>query len=201
VLLTTHAPDDVLSCDRVVVLAPGGRLAFDGPPEAAAPWFGVPDLGGVYAAVAAGVVDVSPEPSVDAVDAVDEPAPVLPALPARPTWRRQLGTLVHRGADLMVRNRLTAAILVGSPVLVIAMLATLFRRGTVETDPVAGVQLAYWIAFAGFFFGLTYGLLQIVTETAGAAAGAVVGYVVDRVRDLEAGGVAAAAGRGRRLAV
>lgn len=74
--------------------------------------------------------------------------------------------LVQRTADLMVRNRLTAAILVGSPVLVIAMLATLFRPGTVEADPVAAVQLAYWIAFAGFFFGLTYGLLQIVTETA-----------------------------------
>ena len=58
VLLTTHAPDDVLRCDRVVVLAPGGRLAFDGAPEAAAPWFGVADLGGVYAAVAAGGVDV-----------------------------------------------------------------------------------------------------------------------------------------------
>jgi ABC-type multidrug transport system ATPase subunit len=175
VLLTTHAPDDVLSCDRVVVLAPGGRLAFDGAPEAAAPSFGVPDLGGVYAAVAAGVVDLEvdlePEPSVAAVRDVAGLAPVrpgttMPTMPARPTWLRQLVTLVHRGADLMVRNRLTAAILVGSPVLVIAMLATLFRRGTVVTDPVAGVQLAYWIAFAGFFFGLTYGLLQIVTETA-----------------------------------
>jgi ABC-type multidrug transport system ATPase subunit len=171
VLLTTHAPDDVLSCDRVVVLAPGGRLAFDGAPEAAAPSFGVPDLGGVYAAVAAGVVDLEPEPSVAPVRDVAGLAPVrpgttMPTMPARPTWLRQLVTLVHRGADLMVRNRLTAAILVGSPVLVIAMLATLFRRGTVVTDPVAGVQLAYWIAFAGFFFGLTYGLLQIVTETA-----------------------------------
>jgi ABC-type Na+ transport system ATPase subunit NatA len=168
VLLTTHAPDDVLRCDRVVVLAPGGRLAFDGAPEAAAPWFGVPDLGGVYAAVGAGVGDPSPEPSVASVPPVDGPAPVPahPTVPARATWPRQLVTLVHRGADLMVRNRLTAAILIGSPVLVIAMLATLFRRGTVVSDPVAGVQLAYWIAFAGFFFGLTYGLLQIVTETA-----------------------------------
>ena len=165
VLLTTHAPDDVLRCDRVVVLAPGGRLAFDGAPEAAAPWFGVPDLGGVYAAVAAGVVEPSPEPSVPPAEG---PAPLRAPLPvpARATWPRQLVTLVHRGADLMVRNRLTAAILVGSPVLVIAMLATLFQRGTVVSDPVAGVQLAYWIAFAGFFFGLTYGLLQIVTETA-----------------------------------
>jgi ABC-type multidrug transport system ATPase subunit len=172
VLLTTHAPDDVLRCDRVVVLAPGGRLAFDGAPETAAPWFGVADIGGVYAAVAAGAVDVSPEPepspSLAPVRPVDGPAPAhpRPTLPARPTWPRQLVTLVHRGADLMLRNQLTAAILVGSPVLVIAMLATLFRRGTVVTDPVAGVQLAYWIAYAGFFFGLTYGLLQIVTETA-----------------------------------
>ena len=89
-----------------------------------------------------------------------------PPLPAGPSWARQHVTLVRRAADLMARNRLTAAILVGSPVLVIAMLATLFRPGTVTADPMAGVQLAYWIAFAGFFFGLTYGLLQIVTETA-----------------------------------
>jgi energy-coupling factor transporter ATP-binding protein EcfA2 len=168
VLLTTHAPDDVLRCDRVVVLAPGGRLAFDGAPEAAAPWFGVADLGGVYAAVAAAGEVLEPAPVVPSVEPPQGVAPVRTSavLPARATWRRQLVTLVHRGADLMVRNRLTAAILVGSPVLVIAMLATLFRRGTVVTDPVAGVQLAYWIAFAGFFFGLTYGLLQIVTETA-----------------------------------
>jgi ABC-type Mn2+/Zn2+ transport system ATPase subunit len=167
VLLTTHAPDDVLRCDRVVVLAPGGRLAFDGAPEEAARWFGVADLGGVYTAVAAGGV-AEPEPSLAPVRPVDAPAQARghPTMPARASWSRQLVTLVHRGADLMVRNRLTAAILVGSPVLVIAMLATLFRRGTVVTDPVAGVQLAYWIAFAGFFFGLTYGLLQIVTETA-----------------------------------
>ena len=170
VLLTTHAPDDVLRCDRVVVLAPRGRVAFDGAPEAAPDWFGVPDLGAVYSAVAAGETGGA-------------------SASRRPVQRRPFGrrarlcgtarryrpgragggstlTLVRRAADLMARNRLTAAILVGSPVLVIAMLATLFRPGTVTADPMAGVQLAYWIAFAGFFFGLTYGLLQIVTETA-----------------------------------
>ncbi len=174
VLLTSHSPDDGLGCDRVLVLAPGGRLVFDGPPEAAAPWFGVPDLGGVYGAVAAGGTGTEVEPwSPPAAPPSrssrgPEPGPALrPRIsPARPSWGRQLRTLVRRAADLMVRNRLTAAILVGSPVLVIAMLATLFRSGTVESDPVAGIQLAYWIAFAGFFFGLTYGLLQIVTETA-----------------------------------
>jgi ABC-type multidrug transport system ATPase subunit len=169
VLLTTHAPDDVLRCDRVVVLAPGGRVAFDGEPEAALAWFGVPDLGAVYAAVAAGETGVvEPADAAPPAPAASGPAPVQsrPTLPAGPGWWRQHATLVRRAADLMARNRLTAAILVGSPVLVIAMLATLFRPGTVTADPMAGVQLAYWIAFAGFFFGLTYGLLQIVTETA-----------------------------------
>jgi ABC-type multidrug transport system ATPase subunit len=172
VLLTTHAPDDVPRCDRVVVLAPGGRVAFDGTPEAALAWFGVPDLGAVYAAVAAGETgQAGDEPATDVQPSVPAPtaaAPVpnRPTLAAEPGWWRQHVTLVRRAADLMARNRLTAAILVGSPVLVIAMLATLFRPGTVTADPMAGVQLAYWIAFAGFFFGLTYGLLQIVTETA-----------------------------------
>jgi energy-coupling factor transporter ATP-binding protein EcfA2 len=172
VLLTTHAPDDVLRCDRVVVLAPGGRVAFDGAPDAASPWFGVPDFAAVYKAVAVGATGAKaaaplPEPAPPVLSPRGPgPVPTRPTLPVRPGWRRQLLTLVQRAADLMARNRLTAAILVGSPILVIAMLATLFRPGTVRTDPMAGVQLAYWIAFAGFFFGLTYGLLQIVTETA-----------------------------------
>jgi hypothetical protein len=144
-------------------------VAFDGEPEAALAWFGVPDLGAVYAAVAAGETGVvEPADAAPPAPAASGPAPVQsrPTLPAGPGWWRQHVTLVRRAADLMARNRLTAAILIGSPVLVIAMLATLFRPGTVTADPMAGVQLAYWIAFAGFFFGLTYGLLQIVTETA-----------------------------------
>jgi hypothetical protein len=73
-------------------------------------------------------------------------------------------------------NRLTLAVLVGSPALVITMMAVLFRPGGFgeggpsrpEPGP-AGLgasQTVFWIAFAGFFFGLTYGLLQIVGERA-----------------------------------
>jgi len=171
VLLTTHSPNDVLRCDRVVVLAPGGRLAFDGPPEVAPHWFGVPDLGAIYSAITAGgphvLVAEAPAAAPPAKSQLGkEPTSALRRSSVRPDGRKQLLTLVQRTAELMVRNRLTAAILIGSPVLVTAMLAILFRPGTVGTDPVAGVQLAYWITFAGFFFGLTYGLLQIVTEIA-----------------------------------
>jgi hypothetical protein len=66
---------------------------------------------------------------------------------------------------LLAHNRLTLAIILGSPVLVTAMMTVLFRAGTVDpAHPMESVNLAFWLAFDGFFFGLTYGLLQIVME-------------------------------------
>ncbi len=40
VVLTTHTPADADKCDKVAVLAPGGRLAFFGTPAAARDYFG-----------------------------------------------------------------------------------------------------------------------------------------------------------------
>ena len=74
--------------------------------------------------------------------------------------------LTHRAADIVLRNRLTLGILLGSPAAVIAMFAILFQPGALSPggDPTGAVMEAYWLAFAGFFFGLTYGLLQVCTE-------------------------------------
>jgi ABC transport system ATP-binding/permease protein len=80
---------------------------------------------------------------------------------------RQWVVLTRRNADLLVRNRLTLAVLAGSPALVVLMMAVLFRSGSFDAtraSPTAPAQTVFWVAFAGFFFGLTYGLLQIVGE-------------------------------------
>jgi hypothetical protein len=77
--------------------------------------------------------------------------------------------LTRRNVDVLMRNRLTLVILLGSPVLVTAMMATLFRRDAFAVGAATGVgpaQIVFWIAFDAFFFGLTYGLLQIVGEMA-----------------------------------
>jgi hypothetical protein len=69
----------------------------------------------------------------------------------------------------MARNRLTLAVLLGSPALVTAMMAVLFRPGVFAPsgpEALGPAQLVFWLAFAGFFFGVTYGLLQIVGELA-----------------------------------
>jgi hypothetical protein len=77
--------------------------------------------------------------------------------------------LTARTGETIARNRLTLAIMLGSPVMVVAMFAVLFRPGAfapATLDPSSIVMIVFWIAFGGFFFGLTYGLLQVCTERA-----------------------------------
>ena len=79
----------------------------------------------------------------------------------------QWGVLTQRTLETFVRNRLTLAILVGSPALVVGMFAVLFRPGAFDfqdPSPSSMVMIGFWVVFAAFFFGLTYGLLQICTE-------------------------------------
>ena len=185
IVFTTHSVQDLEACDRVVFLAPGGRLAFDGPPASAPAAFGVHRLADVYprladapAAPAAPVgVDPAPNPipeqrpaSVTAPAEVPAEAQVTDSAAARPPGTvRQLRTLTARTAETLLRNRLTMAIMIGSPVMVVAMFAVLFRPGAFEPatlDPSSITMIIFWVAFGGFFFGLTYGLLQICTEQA-----------------------------------
>jgi hypothetical protein len=167
---TTHAVADLETCDRVVVLAPGGRLVYDGPPDLAAARFGAATLTDLYDRLA--------DPEVVAGDAVEASTSEAPtgrpttrrtardARAPRPSGLRQFVVLTHLAAEIVLRNRLTLGILLGSPAAVIAMFAILFQRGALSPggDPTGAVMEAYWLAFAGFFFGLTYGLLQICTE-------------------------------------
>ncbi len=175
VVLTTHEPAGIDRCDRVVFLARDGHLAFTGSPAEARRYFGVRDLNEVYERLAG-----EDTPKIWAQRFAGSPGEsVTPAArPARPDDRpevkrasmiRQWWLLTRRNVDVLLRNRLTLAILLGSPVLVTAMMATLFRRGAFDPGGAAGVgpaQIVFWIAFDGFFFGLTYGLLQIVGEMA-----------------------------------
>ena len=177
VILTTHEPATIDRCDQVVFLTRNGHLAFAGPPARARRYFGVDDLVEVYHRLA---TEDTPRAWADRFAAWRQPATApaqlvkAPAQPVKgerhsPSVPRQWWLLTRRNAEVLVRNRLTLAILLGSPVLVTAMMAVLFQPGAFDGHGAAGVgpaQIVFWVAFAGFFFGLTYGLLQIVGERA-----------------------------------
>ena len=175
VVLTTHQPAAIERCDRVVFLARDGHLAFTGSPSEARRYFGVTDVAEVYSRLAD---EHTPEIWAQRFADSRTDSGVRPDYALRPTPHsvvkstgrvRQWWLLTKRNVDVLLRNRLTLAVLLGSPVLVTAMMATLFNRGAFDprsaTD-LGPAQIVFWIAFAGFFFGLTYGLLQIVGEMA-----------------------------------
>jgi ABC-type multidrug transport system ATPase subunit len=172
VVLTTHDPASIEHCDRVVFLARDGHLAFVGTPSEARRYFGVVDLTDVYDRLA---TEDTPAAWAERFSArrapatYDVPAASPPDVRRTPSAVRQWWLLTRRNTEVLLRNRLTVAILLGSPVLVTAMMAMLFRPGAFEpasADESGPAQIVFWIAFAGFFFGLTYGLLQIVGELA-----------------------------------
>ncbi|MFE5035380.1 ATP-binding cassette domain-containing protein [Streptomyces sp. NPDC056683] len=163
VVLTTHVLADLLRADQVVFLSAGGEVAYAGEPAALFEEFGVGTVEEVYEAVAGGarVERAVPEDDVTA----DATSPSV--RPPRVGALRQWTLLTRRGTALMVHNRLSAAVLAGSPVMIVVMFAVLFRAGAFDPaapDPGSSAMIMFWIAFGAFFFGLTYGLLQICTE-------------------------------------
>ncbi|WP_067468318.1 ABC transporter ATP-binding protein [Actinomadura macra] len=159
VVVTTHHPPDVAVCDRVAVLAPDGRLAFYGSPDEAMEEFQTDGIEDIYLRLAE-----TGEAAHDWTGRFEAPREAAgPGIGALAQWV----LLTRRNIDLLTRNRLTLAVLAGSPLMVLAMFAVLFRPGAfspASPSPGSTVMILFWIAFGGFFFGLTYGLLQICTE-------------------------------------
>jgi ABC-type multidrug transport system ATPase subunit len=169
VLLTTHNPEDLRVCDRIVVVA-GGAIVFVGTPEQARHHFDVDHLADVYLKTPPAPLP-QPERRVDPAEGPASAARAVTAglgvRPARKSRVAQWRALTSRNLSILRRNHLTLAIMLAAPALVIAMFAMLFRPGALDPaslDATAAISTTYWMAFAAFFFGLTYGLLQICTE-------------------------------------
>ena len=143
VVLTTHDPANIDACDRVVFLArsrsPGVlgstrtmRAATSRSPTSrtstgASPTRALPDTG----QRASPAEPSPPAPPQSMANAPVRPHPVVGPL-------RQSALLTLRNADLLVRSRLTLAVLVGSPVLVISMMAVLFKARRLRSSRAPG---------------------------------------------------------------
>ncbi len=174
VLFTTHSVQDLSGCDRVVFLARDGHLAFFGTVAEALDYFTVQRVEKIYERLA---WEATPEQWAERFEdhrgnGAASPTEIEPGEPQGRDgigFGREWALLTRRTFETLVRNRLTMAILIGSPALVVAMFAVLFRPGAFDfasPNPSAVAMILFWVTFGAFFFGLTYGLLQIVTEQA-----------------------------------
>jgi len=165
VVFTTHSVDDLTVCDRIVFMTRRGRVGFVGTVDEALEHLGVSSVTELYRRLADldGITHLPGRAAAAPPDAGPRDVIGRPVASGLTQW----GVLTRRTLETFVRNRLTLAILVGSPALVIGMFAILFRPGAFDLhdpSPSSMVMIGFWVVFAAFFFGLTYGLLQICTE-------------------------------------
>lgn len=119
VLVITHSVAYLDLCDHVLVLAPGGRVAYFGAPAGVRAHFGTDDWGDIFGDLAADPVGAgqrwqsSRRVTVSVAGAADRPA--RGGVRRESNWLRQLGTLVARQVNLMLADRGYIAFLAALP--------------------------------------------------------------------------------------
>ncbi|MER7759038.1 FHA domain-containing protein [Streptomyces sp. NPDC097619] len=148
VIVVTHSVLSLDVCDRLLVLAPGGRIAYYGPPDETLDFFGFTQWPEAFEAFEterdrdwAGQYRTSPlhqryvtGPGTPRAGTPDRPpAPVAPP-PKAQSWGSQLGTLVRRYAAALAADRTFLAIMIALPFVMGAMARALAgSRLTQET--------------------------------------------------------------------
>ncbi|WP_433858802.1 FHA domain-containing protein [Streptomyces kronopolitis] len=134
VIVVTHSVLSLDVCDRLLILAPGGTIAYYGPPEEALPYFGYAQWPEAFEAFEndkdrdwAGEFRASPEHRRHIAMESHQPprAPEAPrgkvAAPTAQSWGKQLNTLVRRYAAALTADRTFLVIMVALPFVMGAM--------------------------------------------------------------------------------
>ncbi|HEU4599141.1 MAG TPA: ABC transporter permease, partial [Solirubrobacterales bacterium] len=169
VLLVTHATQSLDLCDRVAIMAPGGRLAFLGPPSGVPQAFGVEQIDEVYRELSQEADDE--EQAADRVaDPLSHPRPASSReVPRRRIWP-QVRVLCRRYALLMGRDRRNAKILVAQVAVLALGAAFLFQsdvfayEGGEALNAAQSAQLLFLMVTVSMWFGAISSVRQIVAE-------------------------------------
>jgi ABC-type multidrug transport system ATPase subunit/ABC-type multidrug transport system permease subunit len=169
VLLVTHATQSLDLCDRVAIMAPGGRLAYLGPPNGASEVFDVELIDEVYARL------------TDEADTRGGyrrvPAPIAPprlasarAVPRRRVWP-QVKVLTRRYSLLFARDRRNAKILTAQVFVLALGAAFLFQASVFSYDDrghalhaAQSAQLLFLMVTVSMWFGAISSVRQVVAE-------------------------------------
>ncbi|HEX5988694.1 MAG TPA: ATP-binding cassette domain-containing protein [Solirubrobacterales bacterium] len=167
VLLVTHATQSLDLCDRVAIMAPGGRLAYLGPPAEAAAKFGVEQIDEVYAKLSEEAEEEAERP---VGDPLSQPRPAASRQIARRRIWPQVRILCRRYALLMARDRRNAKILAVQVVVLALGAAFLFQSdvfGYEEGNALhaaQSAQLLFLMVTVSMWFGAISSVRQIVAE-------------------------------------
>jgi len=178
VIVVTHSVANLDLCDRLLVLVPGGKIAYFGPPRDGLKYFGKPGWAEVFQAFEAEQDrDWAGEFRRSALCAqyvTGEMAAVSPAARSRPagpaprTRNRlsQFSTLTRRYLSVIASDRMYLGILAGVPIILAAVARLLgTKQGLLGPPPNQNAQAVLLIlAIGGCFTGAFNAIREIVKE-------------------------------------
>ncbi|WP_329238549.1 ATP-binding cassette domain-containing protein [Actinoallomurus sp. NBC_01490] len=179
VAVVTHSVANLDICDRLLVMAPGGRIAYFGPPKEALPFLGFNDWADVFQAFDDPSIDwggrylQSPAHqkyvTADLVQPVAQQAgPVNYQPPSKPqSWPEQLSTLIRRYIRSIAADPLFLGITVALPIIMGAV-ARVIPAGDL-TSKVPGSQggaanLLMILCIGGCLTGAANAVRELVKE-------------------------------------
>ncbi|MDX2592493.1 MULTISPECIES: FHA domain-containing protein [Streptomyces] len=176
VVVVTHSVLSLGVCDRLLVLAPGGRIAYYGHPDDALAFFGFDQWPEAFEAFDrdqdrdwAGEYLDSPFHRHYVTEATTQPrhpdsAPIAPAPPPRPRSRHaQLATLVRRYTAVLAADRTFLAVMIALPFLMGAMDRAL-AGGRLTQDTAMNALLI--LCVGGVLTGAANAVRELVKERA-----------------------------------
>jgi ABC-type multidrug transport system ATPase subunit len=179
VIVVTHSVANLDLCDRLLVLVPGGKVAFFGPPRDGLRHFGQPGWAEVFQAFEAdpgrdwaGEFKQSPlyaqyvQSGMNAPAAQAGPRQVAPP-PRRRNYLSQLSTLSRRYLSVIASDRVYLAFLAGAPIALAGILQLVSSKQGLAGAPGsnAGAQEVLLILAVGAcFIGALNSIREIVKE-------------------------------------
>ncbi|ARF82393.1 FHA domain-containing protein [Kitasatospora aureofaciens] len=176
VVVVTHSVLSLNVCDRLLVLAPGGRTAYYGPPTEALEYFGEeewPEAFESFESDSEGVCQerfrASPQyrqyVAAEAAHPAQPPAASAPVIGREKpqSWFAQLGTLVRRYAAVLAADRLFLTVMVVLPFLIGAMCRVM--AGSRLTDENA-INCLLTLCLGGVLIGSANAVREVVKERA-----------------------------------
>lgn len=174
VVVITHSVANLGMCDRVLLLAPGGHIAFFGRPEDVLPFFGLSDYSDVFEQVAANPQGSAARyahhaAATRAVPVANAAAPAAPAA-ARPrqSTARQTTTLIRRHLRVLVSDRSYALFIALLPLVLAALVAAVpGEAGFGRPAPPhvsEGAQLLVILIVGAAFMGMAVSARDLVGE-------------------------------------
>ncbi|MEU7037630.1 FHA domain-containing protein [Streptomyces sp. NPDC046237] len=175
VIVVTHSVLSLDVCDRLLVLAPGGRVAYYGPPDESLDFFGFAQWPEAFEAFETDrgrdwaeqyrssrqhrryIADAMQRPGLPSAESAPEPGPPRKAQ----SWGSQLRTLVRRYSAALAADRTFIAIMIALPFVMGAM-ARALSEGSLNPESTLNVLLI--LCVGGVLTGAANAVRELVKE-------------------------------------